>query len=111
MAKLLAIWACLTVNYLKISHATFNAVVPVKDPGADVDHGQDDDGHNYHPGPWDGAEVPGGGRLANVDVPLYSQNQGQPDGGIVEELGRSLHKQLESKTECFCPLHVHMSTK
>lgn len=69
-----------------------NAVNSVKEPGRHVkEGGQQDPGHHL-PGPRDGAEMSGPGGLADVDVALDSQDQGQPDGGVVEELRSGFHE-------------------
>ena len=70
------------------------AVDSVKQPGRDVEEGRPQDPGHQPPGPGDAAEVPCPGGLADVDVALDSQDQGQPDGDVVEHLGSRLHEQL-----------------
>ena len=70
------------------------AVDSVKQPGRDVEEGRPQDPGHQPPGPGDAAEVSGPSGLADVDVALDSQDQGQPDGDVVEHLGSRLHEQL-----------------
>ena len=71
--------------------------------GAHYDH------HHHRPGPGDGAEVPGLAGLADVDISLYCKGQGQPDGGVVEELRRGLKEKLVQIAQALSPLHGVMA--
>ena len=49
-------------------------------------------------------EVPG--RLADVDVPLHCQHQGEVDAGVVEHLGQGLGEHLKEEAGGAAPVHV-----
>ena len=49
-------------------------------------------------------EAPGG--LADVDVPLHSQHQGEVDAGVVEHLGYRLREHLKEEAGGTAPVHV-----
>ena len=49
-------------------------------------------------------EVPG--RLADVDVPLQCQHQGEVDAGVVEHLGQGLGEHLKEEAGGAAPVHV-----
>ena len=89
---------------------SLNIVYSVKHPGRGVEEGRDDHHHHRPPGPGDGAEVPGLTGLADVDVSLDRQDQGQPDGGVVEELRGGLQEKLVHVAEALSPLHGVMTT-
>ena len=69
-----------------------NAVNSVKEPGRHVEEGGDKDPGDHLPGPGNGAEMSGLAGLADVDIALDSQDQSQPDRGVVEKLRSSFHK-------------------
>ena len=88
-----------------VTQSTFNTVFSVSKPGTDVDDGEEDDDQHQDSRPLDGAEVPGLGGLADVDVSLNGEDKSQPDGDVVEELRNSLHKQFKCEAEGFSPIH------
>ena len=47
---------------------------------------------------------PGG--LADVDVSLGGEHEGQPDAGVVEHLRRSLPQQLKQEAGGAAPVHI-----
>ena len=88
---------------------SLNIVYSVKHPGRGVEDGRQDHHHHRPPRPGDGAEVPGLTGLADVDVSLDRQDQGQPDGGVVEELRRGLKEKLVQIAQALSPLHGVMA--
>lgn len=75
-----------------------------------MEEGRHDHHHHRPPGPGDGAEVPRLTGLADVDVSLDRQDQGQPDRGVVEELRGGLQEKLVHEAETLSPLHGVMTT-
>ena len=69
-----------------------NAVHSVEEPGRHVEKGGDHDPGDHLPGPGDGAEMAGLAGLTDVDIALDSQDQSQPDRGVVEKLRSSFHE-------------------
>ena len=74
-----------------------------------MEAGHEDDNRDHPPGPGDGAQVAGLDGLADVDVPLDSQDKSAPDARIVEQLGHRLHKQLKSIAGSPAPIHIGMA--
>ena len=44
--------------------------------------------------------------LADVDVPLHSQHQGEVDAGVVEHLGCRLGQHFEQEARGPAPVHI-----
>ena len=98
-------------------------VDPVKGSGPHVQHGHRPYDDHRPPGPGDGHQVSGSvmamfsfvspcheyeapGGLADVDVPLHSQHQGEVDAGVVEHLGYRLREHLKEEAGGPAPVHV-----
>ena len=82
----------ITTGQVRSELTLLNGVNSVKEPGRHVEEGGHQDPGHHLPGPGDGAEMSGPAGLADVDVPLDSQDQGQPDRGVVEQLRSSFHE-------------------
>ena len=53
------------------------------------------------------ARLPGG--LADVDVSLGGEHQGEPDAGVVPHLRRRLRQHLKQEARGAAPVHVHVA--
>ena len=90
---------------------------------SNVQHGHRPYDDHRPPGPGDGHQVSGSvmamfsfvspcheyeapGGLADVDVPLHSQHQGEVDAGVVEHLGYRLREHLKEEAGGPAPVHV-----
>ena len=103
-------------SHLNKAHFTaliiaLDTVDPVHEPGPHVQQRHHPDNGHSQPSPGDGHQVSGSVimmassklcpkyllpcGLADVDIPLHRQHQGEVDAGVVEQLGHGLYEHLK----------------